>query len=147
MNMRQEYSFIFGFITIFNIIFFVGCIQFDFSIVHAELDEPFQLKINQTAFIKNENIKIFFSNVTQDSRCPSDVECIWPGQVTILINILKNFQSLGEFNLTIAGESDEIAIIEFDLYSIKMIKVEPYPISTQEIKLSDYIVTFIVNKL
>ena len=89
MNMKLKNSF-FGFITIFNIIFLVGCIQPDFSVIPAELDVPFQLKINQTGFIKSENIKIFFLNVTEDSRCPSDVECIWPGQVTILINILKN---------------------------------------------------------
>jgi hypothetical protein len=147
MNMKRKYFFIFGFITFFNIIFLAGCIQPDFSVVPAELDKPFQLKINQTGFIKGENIKIIFLNVTEDSRCPSDVECIWPGQVTILIDIFKSFQSIGEFNLTIPGESDEIAIIEFDGYSLKMIKVEPYPISTQEIKLSDYIITFIVNKL
>jgi hypothetical protein len=145
--MKLKNSFIFGFIIIFNIIYLTGCIQPDFSVIPAELDEPFQLKINQTGFIKSENIKILILNVTEDSRCPSDVECIWAGQVTILLNILKNFQSLGEFNLTIPGESDEIAIIEFDGYSLKMIKVDPYPISTQEIELSDYIITFIVNKL
>ena len=145
--MEKKNPFIFGFISIFIIIFLIGCIQPDDSVVPAELDVPFQLKINQVGIIKSENIKIFFLNVTEDSRCPSDVECIWPGQVTILINILKNYQSLGDFNLTIPGDSDEIAIIEFDGYSIKMIKVDPYPISTQEIQLSDYIVTFIVNKI
>jgi len=123
-------------------IFIGGCIQ---NI--PDLDVPFQLKINQVAFIKSENIKIIFMNVTEDSRCPSDVECIWEGQVTIVINIFKNNQFIGEFNLTSRTGFDELAIKEFDGYSINLIKVEPYPISTQIIELSDYIATFNVSKI
>ena len=138
-------SFIFGFISIISLIFITGCIQPD-SIVNVKLDVPFQLKIGQVGFLKSEQIKIFFLNVTEDSRCPSDVDCIWSGQVTVVVNIFKNFQSLGMLNLTILG-SDGLAIKEFDIYSIKLIKVEPYPISNQTIELSDYIASFIVSKI
>ena len=122
-------------------IFIGGCIQ---NI--SDLDVPFQLKINQVVFIKSENIKIIFINVTEDSRCPSDVDCIWEGQVTIVINIFKNNQFIGEFNLTSRG-FDGPAIKNFNGYSISLIKVEPYPISTQIIELTDYIVTFNVSKI
>ena len=142
MNVERKYSFIIGFVSIFCMIFIGGCIQ---NI--PDLDVPFQLKINQVAFIKSENIKIIFMNVTEDSRCPSDVECIWEGQVTIVINIFKNNQFIGEFNLTSRTGFDELAIKEFDEYSINLIKVEPYPISTQIIELSDYIATFNVSKI
>ena len=142
MNVERKYSFIIGFVSIFCMIFIGGCIQ---NI--PDLDVPFQLKINQVAFIKSENIKIIFMNVTEDSRCPSDVECIWEGQVTIVINIFKNNQFIGEFNLTSRTGFDELAIKEFDGYSINLIKVEPYPISTQIIELSDYIVIFNVSKI
>ncbi len=140
--MKRKYSLIIGFVSIFCMIFIGGCIQ---NI--TDLDVPFQLKINQVAFIKSENIKIIFMNVTEDSRCPSDVECIWEGQVTIVINIFKNNQFIGEFNLTSRTGFDELAIKEFDGYSINLIKVEPYPISTQIIELSDYIVIFNVSKI
>lgn len=140
MNMERKYFIIIGFLSIFCMIFIGGCIQ-----IIPDLDVPFQLKINQVAFIKSENIKIIFINVTEDSRCPSDVECIWEGQVTIVINIFLNNQFIGEFDLTSRGV-DGLVIKEFDGYSISLIKVEPYPISTQIIELSDYIVTFIVSK-
>jgi len=140
--MKRKYSIIIGFVSIFCMIFIGGCIQ-----KFPDLDYPFQLKINQVAFIKSENIKIIFINVTEDSRCPSDVDCIWEGQVTIVINIFKNNQFIGEFNLTSRTGYNELSIKEFDGYSISLIKVEPYPISTQIIELTDYIVTFNVSKI
>ena len=140
--MKRKYSIIIGFVSIFCMIFVGGCIQ-----KFPDLDDPFQLKINQVAFIKSENIKIIFINMTEDSRCPSDVECIWEGQVTIEINIYMNNQFIGEFNLTSRTGFDKLAIKEFDGYSISLIKVEPYPISTKIIELSDYIVTLNVSKI
>jgi hypothetical protein len=122
-------------------IFIGGCIQ-----KIPELDVPFQLKIDQVAFIKSENIKIIFKNVTEDSRCPSDVECIWEGQVTIVINIFMDNQFIGQFNLTSSGFNGFV-IKEFDGYSISLLKVDPYPISTEIIELNDYIVTFNVSKM
>ena len=143
--MYRNKSFILGFISIISIIFITGCIQPD-SIINVELNVPFQLKIGQVGFLKSEQIKIFFLNITEDSRCPSDVDCIWPGQVTVVINICKNFQSLRTLNLTILGTYGP-AIKEFGIYSIKLIKVEPYPISNQTIELSDYNATFLVSKI
>lgn len=46
------------------------------------------------------NLKIKFLNITEDSRCPSDVVCVWEGQATAVINIFKNDQNLGDFSLT-----------------------------------------------
>jgi len=54
---------------------------------------------------------------------------------------------MGEFNLTLGADFDERAIQEFDGYSIKLMIVDPYPISTQEIELFDYIATFNVTKI
>src|SRR3972149_9754011 len=48
--------------------------------LEANLDSEFVLQIDQSAEIKSEELKITFLNVTSDSRCPSDVTCIWQGQ-------------------------------------------------------------------
>jgi len=117
------------------------------SLINANLDTPFQLKINQTAFIESENLKIKFWNVTEDSRCPSDVVCVWVGQATVVVNILKNEQNLGDFSLTSRLGNEDLAIKTFDGYSIKLVKVDPYPKSTSKIKLSDYVITLLVCKI
>jgi hypothetical protein len=145
--MERKNSSILEIISILIIIFMAGCTQLESTIIPVDLDDPFQLKINQVGLIKSENVKIVFVNITEDSRCPSDVECVWEGQATILINIIKNKQVLGEFNLTSREGFDELAIKEYDGYSIELMIVEPYPISTQKIDRSEYTATFIVTKI
>jgi hypothetical protein len=102
----------------------------------VQLGIPFQLGFNQTITMQDLQIKI--ANLT-DSRCPSDVTCIWQGPAKILININKNRQSLGNFSLILNDKNLETR--SFDHYSIRLIEVNPYPISTKKIQLSDYDVT------
>jgi len=116
------------------------------GLISAKLDEQFQLTINQTAFIKSEDIKIKFLTVAGDSRCPSDVVCIWAGQVEIIVNISKGCQNLGDFSLINSAGNKNLALKSFDGYSITLVKVDPYPKSTQKIELSDYIITLVVAR-
>src|SRR3989337_1626269 len=55
--------------------------------LEANLDSEFLLQVNQSAEIKSEDMKIIFLNVTSDSRCPSDVTCIWQGQAAIELDV------------------------------------------------------------
>lgn len=152
--MKQKHYLIIGLLAIIGIVFISSCVKQTpkgipkEATITANLDNQFQLKTNQIASIENENLKIEFLNITEDSRCPSDVICVWAGQVTAVINIFKNDQNLGDFSLTSqAGKHEDSAIKYFDEYSIKLIKVEPYPKSTQKIEISDYIVTLVVSKV
>ena len=62
--------------------------------ISAILDTQFQLQLNQTAVISSENLKIHFTNITEDSRCPSDAQCVWAGRATIAVTIFKNEQRI-----------------------------------------------------
>jgi len=114
--------------------------------IPVKLDSQFQLKVNQVAYIQSENIKIKFLDVIQDSRCPSDVVCVRAGEVAILANIIKNNKNLGDFMLIISPGNEDLTSEIFDGYSVRLIRVDPYPKSTQKIELSDYITTLIVAK-
>lgn len=114
------------------------------KLVNAKLNVPFQLKINQIATIKSENLKIKFLNVTSDSRCPADVNCIWQGEVTIVVNIVKNGQNLGNFSLSSVFNPE----ITAKKYSIKLTNVVSGPVlSGQPIKNPDYVVKLVVSKI
>ena len=148
--MKQAYYRIIGLLTIIVIILISSCVKQvpQKKTINAILNNSFQLKINQIAFIESENLKIKFLNVTEDSRCPSDVLCFWAGQATVALNILQNGKNLGDFNLTIrAGQYDDLAVKNFAKYSIKLTKIDPYPEHPQEIEISNYIVKLIVSKL
>lgn len=115
------------------------------DLIPAELAEQFQLMVHQTAFIQSENIKITFSDVTEDSRCPSDVVCVWAGQIEVVVSILKNGENLGDLTLT-GRAGEELATATFDGYSVRLVQADPYPVSTETIELSDYIITLVVTK-
>src|SRR3972149_6747744 len=62
--------------------------------IEANLDSEFLLQFNQSTEIKSEDMKITFLNVTSDSRCPSDVTCIWQGQAGIELDVQKEETSI-----------------------------------------------------
>ena len=105
--------------------------------------DQFQLKINQIASLEHDTIKVKFLNVTSDSRCPTDVTCVWEGEAKIVVNIMKDGQDLGDFNLTSrTGQNDQV----FDGHHIQITTIDPSPMSDKKIALSDYVVTFTILK-
>lgn len=141
-------------IIIVIIVFIFGCSESektpnsdgnDNSYPQIKLEEPFNLKFGQTILIDTVNIKVKFLKVTEDSRCPSDVVCIWAGQVSVLLNVNNNRNDVGDIKLTLGQNKDE-AVKDIGGYFLKLIDVKPYPISTQKIEQSDYVITLVVSK-
>ena len=107
--------------------------------------DQFQLKVNQTAS-EPGSLSIKFLNVTGDSRCPSGVTCIWQGDVTTVVNVMKNNQDMGNFNL-INGLGDKNATAQISGgYFLQLVKVEPYPSNDTRILLSNYTATFALSQ-
>ena len=109
----------------------------------AVSEDQFQLKVNQTASFESDTIKVKFLNVTSDSRCPTDVTCVWEGEAKIVVNIMKDGQDLGDFNLSSRAVQNNQA---FDGHQIQVTQIEPSPTSGKKIALSDYIATFSITK-
>jgi hypothetical protein len=63
-------------------------LQYD-QMVLARLNEPFQLKVGQSAQLEGGKFTMTAKKVTEDSRCPSGgmVMCYWSGQVMVLLEI------------------------------------------------------------
>jgi hypothetical protein len=49
----------------------------------VELDESFRLAIGETALVEEANFALTFRGVQNDSRCPSDVQCVWAGNAVV----------------------------------------------------------------
>jgi len=112
--------------------------------IQSNLDSEFLLQINQSAEIKSEDITVTFLNVTSESRCPSDVTCIWQGQAGIEINVQKGDED-SVVNLSIGGDSNPEESI-FDMYLIQLVDLSPYPISTKNIQPEEYTATIKISK-
>lgn len=107
----------------------------------AEIGQPFSLRLNQTGHV--EDLDLRFTDVI-DSRCPSDVVCIWEGQVSILVHLQDSAGSLKQFELTL-GPTDAASARSFGNYSIGLVDVQPYPVSTEQTPHSDYVATMVIN--
>ncbi|MFX0016745.1 MAG: hypothetical protein ACFFB2_18835 [Promethearchaeota archaeon] len=108
----------------------------------GEIGTDISLHIGESVIIKDHGIKLKFVDVLDDSRCPSDVECVWEGTVSLLINIQYRRQDLGDFILN----SSNVHKVSFMGYYVKFKELEPYPISTEIIPKASYFATFNVDE-
>ncbi|MFQ5978105.1 MAG: hypothetical protein ACE5OZ_08255 [Candidatus Heimdallarchaeota archaeon] len=108
----------------------------------AEIDTEFSLYIGDSVSIKDHGITLKFIDVIDDSRCPSDVVCVWEGTVSLMINLQYNNQDLGNFVLN----SSNLHKASFMGYYAKFKVLEPYPISTEIIPKSSYHASFIISE-
>lgn len=108
----------------------------------VELGLPFELKINQAGLIESENLRVEFVNVTEDSRCPSDVVCVWQGQATAFFEATLGNDDVYTFELTTGDSTKSIG-----QYSVALDSLQPYPKSTEKIEPSDYVAEITVKKI
>ncbi|GAB1450592.1 hypothetical protein MASR2M47_06480 [Draconibacterium sp.] len=76
-----------------------------------------------------------------DSRCPSDVVCVWQGKADVKIEIKNPVRGSIMLN-TFDNRIDTVGNYSFELKD-----VTPYPISTKVIKLEAYNVTLKIVEL
>ena len=119
---------------------FVGCS----GEVEARLGEEFALHIGESIRITGEDLRIKFVKVSEDSRCPKDVTCIWEGRVTTVIEILIDSSSQ-QLELSQPGLTDAPARETHEGYEFTY-RVEPYPEKAElEIKADEYRLLLIVS--
>jgi len=109
--------------------------------VKAKLGKEFILAIGQQASIGTEKMTVAFRDITQDSRCPSDVVCIQAGNVTAAVDLTING---AVSNITLKGNTGN-ATQQVDNYTFAF-NVTPYPVSTHQIEKSEYRLYLTVTK-
>ena len=99
-----------------------------------------EFKINGDYHSIDNSLKFTITEVN-DSRCPSDVVCIWAGKVDVKIKV----ESPVPGTITLSTYDNPVDTV--GNYSFKITDVSPYPISTKTIKLEDYVVLLKIEKL
>ena len=89
----------------------------------------------------DDNELKFEINVINDSRCPSDVVCIWQGEAVVKIEVKSPQYGIIELS-TFDNLVDTVGY-----YSFELVDVSPYPVSTRVIKPKDYKVTLQISKI
>ena len=130
---------------------FFGCVSDNFgkdADFKVKLNESFSLKINQTAYIESDMMLLNFTNVTADSRCPGDVQCVWAGIGAVSVQVKKdegNTSSLLHTILTTENRIMNFTDSNGIMYGLELIDLEPYPVSTKKIGMDEYVATLRVT--
>lgn len=116
------------------------------SSASVSLDSDFVLAFNQAAELESENLTVKFIKVAEDSRCPVGVECIWPGQAKIDLQIKRQDEKPEYIQLTSHAGEPNLAIQSIGDYTIKLVKVEPVRTLEAEMWQSVYKITLKISR-
>ncbi len=116
--------------------------------IEAGLDQQFVLHGGQEVTIRDTDLRLRFSNVLEDSRCPKQVECFWTGQARIAI-VAEQGQAAPttlEFNTNPAPGQGRMTN-EVGGYTVELRSLDPYPQTPEDAPgLSDYSAALSVRK-
>ncbi len=112
----------------------------------AELDLEFTLAPGQSADIESDDLRVTFDGVLGDSRCPSDVTCVWAGEAISAVTLRQGATVLGQANLILPDVQRSTET--FGAYRVTAVRLDPYP-NTENgpIRAEDYRLTVLVEKL
>jgi hypothetical protein len=116
----------------------------DGKLTVVRLNRNFKLKAGQRVNLRGTNLRIKFLTVETDSRCPSDVKCVWAGNAAVQFQL-----SNGRGNKTVTlntGGANFVSEVEYRDYKVKLVDLSPYPRSDRQVAASDYAATLFVSK-
>lgn len=110
------------------------------------LNQEFTLAFQEVGELKDGAFKISLEEIREDSRCPSDVQCIWAGQAKVLLHFTERDKPTDNVELILGVDNPELATKVIGAYTIRLLEVNPYPLSTREVSPSDYSVKLEILK-
>lgn len=108
--------------------------------------DPFPLTIGGSAESLANGIQVTLSAVLEDSRCPTDVVCVWEGRASILVRVEGADPSPVALELTLPGTASAPASGGVGGYVVVFHSLAPYPTSTTAIDPSAYRATLTVER-
>lgn len=109
----------------------------------AKRPETVRVQINKEKRFPMSRLSVRFVELVEDSRCPTDTNCIWAGNAKIKIRVSKNGRS---HDLTLDTNGPHQADTA-EGYSIKLVGLTPAPRSNIRINRNGYVATFEVLRL
>lgn len=115
----------------------------DNSPLPVNLYEEFKLQVGKSAIVQKDNVLFTFKSVIQDSRCPSDVICVWQGEAVINVNVKIGDVDYGDFKMSTYRPN----IIYVGTYYIQFNNLYPYPATNIKINPNEYVGYFLIGSI
>jgi hypothetical protein len=125
-----------------------GCLSLAPSRVNAprevSLGSAFDLRVGDAVRIAGEPLTITFDRVTDDSRCPTNVTCVWAGDAIVHLRLDASRGRTGALdlheNVNLARDG------AFESYRISLQRLEPPRQDGTQIAPDRYVVTLLVSR-
>ena len=98
----------------------------------------FDLRVGQTARIGGTGVTILLREIKNDSRCPTDVQCVWAGNATAVVGLSGPGETGREAMLNSAVEPRSAVVSG---YIVRLTRLKPDPRSGTTIRPADYVAT------
>lgn len=111
----------------------------------VRLEREFKLRPGQQVSVKGTKLRIKFTAVNEDSRCPLDVTCVWAGNAMIRLWITSGRG--GKALILNTNKSSTLSDeAQFQGFKLRLVTLSPYPRTDQKIAPSDYTATLLVSR-
>lgn len=115
-----------------------------------KLGQKFTIGYGREVRLEDEGLEIRFASVTSDSRCPSDpeVKCVWEGYAQIAVQLSKGGEDTASIKLNTPSPLQQKYPSENSYldYTVKLVKLSPYPKTAGGIETAEYKATLLVAK-
>lgn len=101
----------------------------------ASLNQEIQLAPKEQAVYEQQGLTVEFIRVVDDSRCPTDVTCIWAGEVKVQLSTRMHTAEPVQHEIT-AGQHATVGE-----WRVVVVRVQPERTSTRQISPEEYRVT------
>ena len=110
----------------------------------AQTDQQVSVRINRQKTVARNALTIRFVSLTEDSRCPTDANCVWAGNAKIKILVVRRNGAARTFEL---NTNLKPQVITYAGYEIKLIDLTPKPATNIRINRNGYTATMNVRRI
>ncbi len=119
-----------------------ACASVD-SIIIAEPDVAFSLPVGKTAGIAGSTTRLTFRQVREDSRCPTNVVCVWEGDAKIELLPVRD-GAAGQGVILSLHTPNEAQV--GDLF-VRFVGLTPYPATPEPSSPRQYVAELVIRRL
>lgn len=132
---------------LFLSVFLLNCNSDSFLSNSFEFDLNDAIDVTTSQQVSNPDCKITIQidSVLNDSRCPSNADCVWAGNASVRFRFTDKGSAMLFVLNTYGGENFPSDTVIGD-YTITMIGLSPYPLAGEEIEQDEYVARLLIEK-
>lgn len=106
------------------------------------LGSEFSLGIGREASLPSGDLRVRFDAVAEDSRCPTGVQCVWAGNVRVVLHL----DGTSGARADTIGLNVEPKSTHYGAYLIRLTRVEPVPAKDARPAPASYVATLTITR-